>query len=297
MGVGVQVPPGAPFFNNFMIARMIISLLETAIKLLWNPFLNFSQKFLRKNAPISRRMQEAIRLLREDQLSIESFSDTQIAEVLGLDKVSDLKKLLNGTDEPSFKLLDQFSDYYGLNNNWLKHGESSPFRLSESPLFTDHDFISELQSHEPEIIYFVRNDSEEAEITIVMKLANKKYVTYPYVVNLSSHVGGTGRMQLARFHEFLKFVLHEMDVDGAFGRTIPRKEFDELSWGNIYPGKLLNNRRDSSNHWWDDFIFLYEDDERKNSFIEAYGPEFVKAQDIVREEQKKVLTKPAPSHS
>lgn len=256
--------------------------LETIFNIFWKPFWNLIQRLLNKNKSSSRRLRKAISLLREDTHSTDLFSNTKIAESLKLEKVSDLEKLLDGTNEPSFNILDIFSNIYGINKEWLKHGESQPFRLAESPMYTDKDFIEEIKGSDLEVIYFVRNDNDEAQVTIVLECEDNKYLTYPDVAHLSSHVGGTGKVQLAKFHSFLSYTLNQMDVT-ARGCTISPEDFKELSWGHMYPGKLLTNRWDRTQNWWDDFIFLYKNEEHKKRLTEKYGDEYVKAQDIVRQ--------------
>lgn len=245
----------------------------------------FFKKIIARQQSIPKRLRSAVHLLRKDSHSAEKFSDSRIAEALAISSVGEFQKILNGQDEPSFSLLNKLCDTYGFNPAWVKHGgDNHPISLEDPPLYVDDSFLSQIVSSDPEYIYLVRCDDEEADVTIVLRGKNSdRFYVYPRVVRLSKHVGGTGKRQLHIFHSFLRRVFDQGLSASIIGRTIPHSDFNSLSDGQAYPEALLRNRQDRTIHWWDDFIFLYETKEKKASLLSLYGQSFVDAQDIVRD--------------
>lgn len=235
----------------------------------------------------TQRLNKSIALMREAQATEQNFTAARLAQMIGMEKPGDLQMYLDGKQEPTFDFLERFADCFGLNKEWLKFGDSYMLQMLDL-YFPEQAFLSKIMDCKPEVIYFVREDAAEGQTIIVLSPSEHKFIIVPDVVNISSHVGGGGTMQIVMFYHFIRRLIslvwetNAIDVQ-VFGRFLSSSDFDQLMNGMVYPGKFLRpNVRMNKSHWWEDFINIDHDSKCEENFKNDYGHEFIKAQEIVR---------------
>ena len=64
----------------------------------------------------------------------------------------------------------EFCDTFGININWLKHGEDEPFLSDLKICLHPLEYYELIKEYDPQEIYFVQNCSEEAETCIILRI-------------------------------------------------------------------------------------------------------------------------------
>jgi hypothetical protein len=232
---------------------------------------------------LSQRLRQVIDLMNEGRRD-EQFGVAKLAGIMGLDKVGELEAYVSGRVEPPFAFLERFARCFGVSQPWLKFGEGEPYDSAERFELSPLDYYERVIELAPEETIFVRDNSEDGEAGIVLKLAEWNYVVLPGPYSISSHVGGTGSHQIYSFYQLIKKLLAFEEAERSlrcFGRNIDYESLIRLFSGQMFPGVLTLPRRRNSN-WWYDFTDVYHEFQNAPEYPADYGVEFVKAQEIVR---------------
>lgn len=121
---------------------------------------------------------------------------SHVAEIIGAERVSEVAKYFDGKEEPSIQFMRSFASRFGINTQWLIHGEDEAFYCAEPVVFSPIDAIPFLEKHRPEDIFVMRSKSDHGETVIVVRFDDWRYVTMNGIWHVSKHVGGTGRSQM-----------------------------------------------------------------------------------------------------
>lgn len=229
---------------------------------------------------ISQRFQQVIEMMNQG-LDAQEYKVSVLAEAMGLKKASELYNYYNGTKEPTFKFMEIFSQRFGINPDWLKYGNGTPFKSGEASELFPYNYYKRIRELNPRTIYFVRSKSNTVSTGIVIGIDEFKYIYFPKVYYISSYVGGTGRAQILSFYELIRAL--KKDNYACLGRTITEEQFYDVFSGNVFPG-VVKRLATFSDPWWDDFTDVYHQYSIAKNYGEWYGEEFIKAQKIVREE-------------
>ena len=106
---------------------------------------------------ISRRIKELLLHLRQVD---EKLAFSRLAEVLGYPDSQFIDRMMLGVDHISFEELDDFARRTALSSSWVKHGEGSPFELSNSCLGDIEALLGVLPKSSNEAMYAIRSDDE-----------------------------------------------------------------------------------------------------------------------------------------
>lgn len=216
----------------------------------------------------------------------ERLTYSKIYEYLNYNSVTLIEEYFTGKKEASKKFLIDYADFFGLEYNWLRHGDDNIFKIGkEYPLYPLQykNTIIELR---PVKIFFVRSDSFEGNSGIVIQLTNKKYIILKRTYHISGELGGRGMIQLFRFY---KLILELKKVRMNCTGLILKKEcFNKLFCGMIYPEKVIEENR-KGKYWWDDLLDVDYQYSRKVDYENHYGKAFVDAQYIIKLKLAKVL--------
>lgn len=145
--------------------------------------------------PFVYRLSFAMTLLNDGR-TYNAILISHVAEIIGAERVSEVAKYFDGKEEPSIQFMRSFASRFGINTQWLIHGEDEAFYCAEPVVFSPIDAIPFLEKHRPEDIFVMRSKSDHGETVIVVRFDDWRYVTMNGIWHVSKHVGGTGRSQM-----------------------------------------------------------------------------------------------------
>lgn len=226
-------------------------------------------------------------------LSLEHFDTNErkitislVCDFLNYKSVSEIEKYFLGKKEPSLKFLKDYSNFFGIELSWLRHGEGSIFlRRNLFGIFYE-GYLESIIDLKPEKIYFVRNKGKNGDAGIVLMISNYKYIILSKTCNISSHVGETGKLKIEAFFDLIKSLSLEFSSNDLHGLEVDEEIFFDLFYGKIYPGKIIKSIQRAI-YWWEDFLDYEHKMPISASYIRLYGIEFIKAQQIIKERKEK----------
>ncbi|TXM33914.1 hypothetical protein [Vibrio parahaemolyticus] len=231
---------------------------------------------------IAIRFGKALELMNEGR-EYSKITIAQLAQVMKLHKVSELERVFQGKEEPTFEFVDHFSSTFGVNRNWLLEGKYSPFSNNDQTMSEPHWYLDEIKQTNPLRVFFVREDSRKARTFLLLKIDDFKYKILHQTWHISDEVGAGGRRQLVSFYELVKS-LRDKEGYGSKcgGLTLNCDDFSRLLSGDVYPGAFVEvgYREDP---WWDDFTDIHHKYPIAENYESWHGKSFIKAQTIVRE--------------
>jgi hypothetical protein len=235
-----------------------------------------------QSSTVASRLQQVLDLMNEGR-RFDQIQVARLAHVMSLDTAKQLEDYFAERDEPNFEFLERFADCFGVNPNWMKFGEGSPYTSTEDQPLFPIKYYSRIEQLSPEKIVFVRNDSKYGESGVILELSEWKSIALPAYYHISSQVGGTGRSQIHSFYELIVKLKQTKYVTKCTGRIIDNKTFERLSLGTMYPGAILYLFTTIS-YWWDDFTNIHYRSFVAGNYRNVYGEEFLRAQEIVQRE-------------
>ncbi|OKL45451.1 Arc family DNA-binding protein [Pseudovibrio exalbescens] len=187
----------------------------------------------------------------ERVLGNSKFSLSRLAEAIGEETPYRLERVFSGAEEPTFRLLDSIAEYCAVNSDWLKHGDSVPFKVCVEGTY-DEDFLEFLVSDKPKTIHVIRADSEKGEVCVVKQYDDHVCTTIRTYIHLSDHVGATGQRHQVELANTSKKLYRYSGIYSR-GCMMPDEQFSKLIAGTIHPLLALNDARYSTwfDDWWD----------------------------------------------
>lgn len=256
------------------VAARFFSFLEDAPHLTQTPESNKSSE-----GPFAHRISKALTLLNENR-KYNTLTVSRVAEALQAERVTDVLKYFDGRQEPSIRFMRDFAAKFGVNAEWLIHGEDEAFYCNEPMAFSALDAIPFIEEHGHEEIFIIRSDSDYGECAIVVRLDSWRYVTINGVWHVSSHVGGTGSSQM---EDLCLFFVHMLRKRISFrGFALDDETFYKLKEGQIYPGSVLEGRSRGSD-WCVSLLDFEHREPRACHYGEWHGQSFLDAQSILKE--------------
>lgn len=234
----------------------------------------------RNEGPFAHRLSYALKLLNENRTTYNALTISRVSEALDAERVSDIVSYFEGREEPSIRFMRDFAVKFGVNTEWLIHGEDEAFYCHEPRAFTPLDAIPFIEEHGHEEIFFIRSDSAYGECAIVVRLDSWRYVTINGVWHVSSHVGGTGRSQM---EDLCLLFIHMLHKRVSFrGFALDDETFYKLKEGQIYPGSVLEGRSRGSD-WCVSLLDFEHREPRARHYGEWHGQSFLDAQSILKQ--------------
>lgn len=242
------------------------------------------EQFNEDEEPIAYSKQLSIRLLETIELlslRFKELSYSKICDYLNWDSVTTVENYFNGTIEATYDFLKKYSDFFGIELHWLRHGEKHKFQILPKHETYATDYEEEIKKLKPQSVIFVRQNSEKGYAGIMLNLSDFKYIILPETYNISSYVGDTGQRQIFSFYKLVKSFSDSFSSFQKKGVILEKDEFDSLFAGILYPGKILDKYR-TTNYWWDDLLDVNHKHPIAKDYEYWYGPEFIKAQDVIK---------------
>lgn len=217
----------------------------------------------------------------------KSLSASLICDFLNYKSVSEVEDFFLGKKEPSLEFLKDYSNFFGLELDWLRHGKGSVFLQLNQYETYPLGYRTCVNNLNPKEIYFVRSEGDSGYSGIILKLSNYKYLTLPSTYMICGNVGATGNLQIESFFDLIESLSlnHSGKINGLF---IGEKVFSDLFCGKIYPGKVIKSARKTS-YWWDDFLDYEHKLPISKGYEHLYGISFIKAQQIVKLQKERTM--------
>lgn len=244
-----------------------------------------SQNEAEINAPtevelVASRFRETLELMNENN-SYSPYTIAKMAQLMKLHKIGELERVFNAKEEPSFEFIEHFCSTFGINKDWLIHGQHNPYTNPEQTSFDPLEYYSEIEKENPNRIYLIMNSSEIGEVFILLELSDFKYKILQRTWHVSSHVGGGGRSQIYGLYKLIiKFKRTDHNLKCG-GRILEPNVFESLLSGRVFPDSILS-RPSHENPWWDDFTDVYGKYPISSNYEEWYGKGFSYAQSVIR---------------
>lgn len=230
---------------------------------------------------LAGRFCTVLELMNEGR-NYSKFTIPQLAQIMKLHKISELENVFTGKVEPSFSFIEEFSNTFGVNKNWLTEGKDAPYSNDLERCNDPTDYLPLIDQLKPEAIYFVRENSDTAPAFIVLKVAKWRYITLSRTWHISDQVGAGGQRQLFSFYTLIKALRDERKLHTkCWGLTLEKGDFDKLLCGEAFPGKYFDIGF-SEDPWWDDLTDIEHKYPISESYGNWHGKSFIKAQSIIR---------------
>lgn len=235
-------------------------------------------------ALVASRFRESLDLMNEGN-SFSPYTIAKLAQLMKLHKIGELERVFNAEEEPSFEFIDHYCNTFGINRDWLIHGQGTTYDNPEQTNFDPLAYYSEIEKENPNRIYFIMNNSEVGEVFILLELSDFKYKILQRTWHVSSHVGGGGRSQIYGLYKLIKKLKKNGLSLKCGGRILGPQIFEKLLSGKVFPDSVLS-RPSFENPWWDDFTDVYGKYPISSNYEEWYGKGFSYAQSVIREKIK-----------
>lgn len=231
---------------------------------------------------VAKRFQAILKLMNEDrETSKHTIAD--LAEIMELEKISDLESIFEGRNEPSFSFIKHFSEIFGVSKEWLTKGRGSPYS-NDLPFYSDPmDYLALIDELNPDSIYFIRENSVAAPAFILLKMSNLKFLIINRTWHISSVVGAGGQRQLLSFYNLIVELRDNRKLHTkCWGLTLNYREFRSLLEGEIFPGKYTDIGF-HEDQWWDDLTDINHNYAAiSKNYRKWYGESFISAQSIIK---------------
>lgn len=246
-----------------------------------------------RSSEVATRLIDCLRMTND--LVSPDLTPSRIAELQGEESASKFEDYFSGTKEPSFKELEKFSNFFGVNEGWLKHGNLPKFnveyfRMSLNPEIAVCELLNlnDENKSRPTDIYLIRNMTKAGELLILRKYSKWSIDILRTPMHVSDVIGGGGYSMLKSFFVTLK-ILYELYISSSHRNSVNVRSFilvnndyDDISDGIIHPLSILKNKNSST--WWEDIwdASMY----KKHEYWDGFGNIAQSIQEGVEKDEK-----------
>lgn len=233
---------------------------------------------------ISERLQHILKLMNESREV--KFTVAEFSKLLKLKRVGELEKYFLNHEEPTFKFLKKFTKEFAVNLEWLAEGKGHPFKYDkDNYIHLYEDALKRIEELKPLVIYFVRADSTNGELCLMLEIEEHRFIVLNTYVNFSGVNGDGGTLNLLDLRKLIMSVILEKRIITK-GMIIPKRVFKDLYKGKVFPSTSLSQKIGRFDHWHDDFTDIYNQrfgfERHKN-----YDQNFINAFHIVKNKIEK----------
>jgi len=205
---------------------------------------------------------------------------SDLALAMQLEAPAELEAVLVGQAPATFELLDRFCSRFAVNKEWLTTGRRSPFRSEVEFRSLPEKYLSLIEEADCDTVYAVRSKSDIGEAFLVIESDPLKFWQLPDIWHVSSHVGGGGSRDLLSLWSLFKNWSNGSASYMVLGRYIEPDLAESIWNGETHPGAVADL---PLSHWWDDLTDLDYTWTSRKGLRDAYGKEFLAAQEIIRQ--------------
>jgi len=232
---------------------------------------------------ISSRLQYALNTLNGEFTYQSSYSISKIAEDMQVHSIGEVENYFSGKAEPSINWLKQFAHRYRLNPNWLLHGEGQIFS-HHLTLFRGNyqEAINQINTFEPDSIYFIKDDSEDAFcIIVITKLDGSFNIIHRSPCNwkISDLTGATGQTHTFDYYQIIqKFISNRNYCIKIYGSIINRQDLIDIESGRI---NIPTYKFGANSNWFEDLSDFKHEKYSVEYYSKWYGESFLNAQHVI----------------
>jgi len=209
-----------------------------------------------------------------------------ICDNLRINDIEKIAHILEGKRFPDLTFINQFSEYYHIDKDWLLTGKDAPFSNHCFSASLEYALFSLIDTYAPfeEVIFFSANTPPEYPTAIALiKGKGDKYdyrIIHTSCFQFSAHsLGSGGRSKLKTFYNTIRRCIHT-SAPNYSGRLIPANEYSELIYGKR---SIHTIRYSQTDYRCEDFIDITHKDDYSNQYELRYGQDFIEVQEIIKE--------------
>lgn len=221
-------------------------------------FFNAHTRSERKTT-VAKRLNYVLNQTQETRYGYR-LSTEKVAFGIGQEYAEPVDMWFLARSEPSFSQLDLLAGYFGCYAEFLKFGDSEPYRASEFHGFDSLNKAKEwltkpykfFNSEKPQFVHFLRHDSEVGELVVIKQYKDWRCEVFHTNVHLSGCVGEGGARSQAMFAVLCETVYKDSSrqFPSIFSYTIDSEYYSQLMSGKFQPMVILERLHQSP--WWED---------------------------------------------
>ena len=232
---------------------------------------------------VSHRLHRSLELVNESRTTRAPLDIANVAELLGLDRPNQLRDYFDGKEEPDFSFLERFASLFGMYKEWLKFGEGTPFKTSETCESLPTRYYQRIMEAKPSKTIIVRSDTEDGEANILLSLTDLRFAVMcgdrNSLPHASRHVGDGGAAALLDIYLLVRRLKKEGYRHKMIGYILDEGTFRRVTLGNAYPGMVLGG---NYSVWWHDLLDIDRSEAMPDYYRRAHGQWMVDVLDIIR---------------
>lgn len=247
---------------------------DSNLKKLANPYLLVDRK-----SEISERLVQSIEWINTYKMNSLKYS--HIAEHCGYEHGQVFLDWIKAEVEPTFKELRQVADFFGINSEWLVHGDGKLLNVDHFDTdTTDLDQIFSSKKQEKiEKLLFIREDSAEGNLLIIKKLNDWKIEQFTTSLHLSTVNGIGGSRNLQSFAEQCKAIYKSSNLSKTFSYLVSIEDFEKMLILEKHPLSILKTYQASP--WWE-AIWDKSDALKLKDYLEPKWKDWLETVDLAR---------------
>lgn len=247
---------------------------DSNLKKLANPYLLVDRK-----SEISERLVQSIEWINTYKMNSLKYS--HIAEHCGYEHGQVFLDWIKAEVEPTFKELRQVADFFGINSEWLVHGDGKLLNVDHFDTdTTDLDQIFSSKKREKiEKLLFIRDDSAEGNLLIIKKLNDWKIEQFTTSLHLSTVNGIGGSRNLQSFAEQCKAIYKSSNLSKTFSYLVSIEDFEKMLILEKHPLSILKTYQASP--WWE-AIWDKSDALKLKDYLEPKWKDWLETVDLAR---------------
>lgn len=201
---------------------------------------------------VAIRLQKAVQIINNINLNPRTLKYSHIALDNGFESAEGVLEWFQAKSEPTFDELRKLANYFGVQEEWLIHGDLTPIPVIRWDFSKDieqdiRDLMT-IDSKEIDQLLFIRDDSKEGHLSIVKIYDTWKAVVLQTGYHISTVVGDGGRAQL-RYMTQLWRQLYRQHLVKTKGYLVAEQKFIEINHGQQHPLSILD--RLPTSIWWE----------------------------------------------
>jgi hypothetical protein len=211
----------------------------------------------------------------------------RVADLLNAPTVQQLQEYFSGEEEPPLSFLDQYSSFFGVNPDWLKNGDNSPFTSTERWMNKAFGYFDRILQIAPSEVTFVL-EKATYHTCIVLHISEHKSLLLPSIWSVIAWRGDGGLSDIANLHRLMTGLIGSPSSASRVFHgqctscVIEDSLFRELTHGLLCPVGFSISTAGNYNIWHFDFMDIFHRRYSPEHYKEQYCADFVQAQLQVR---------------
>ena len=211
---------------------------------LTNPYLLVDRK-----SEISERLIQSIEWINSYKMNSLKYS--HIAEHCGYKHGQVFLDWIKAEVEPTFNELRQVADFFGINPEWLVHGDGKLLNINrlDTDITDPNLFFTNEKQEKIERLLFIRDDSAKGHLLIIKKLKDWRIELFTTSLHLSTVNGAGGSKDLRNFANLCNAIYKSSNLTKTVAYLVSEQDFEKILTLEKHPLSILNVYH--VNPWWE----------------------------------------------